>query len=115
MAKRDSNFNPIGSSRGVRREGGGTADFMSCSPQTLQRAIALAASTGGALRFGYSRDGGAYAIGIYGDGDPYTEFVRPHEDLDAFIEKVCDLYESIADDRASAQGAKKGAKSSEAG
>lgn len=50
---------------------------------------------GGALRFGYSRDGGAYAVGIYGDGEPYTEFVRPGEDMDSFLEEVCELFANM--------------------
>jgi len=98
VAKRDSNFNPIGKSRGLRRKGSGTADWGNAKPDTLQRAIAVAAGTGGAIRFGYSRDGGAYAVGIYGDGEPYTEFVRPDEDIDVFLEDVISLYESLADD-----------------
>lgn len=103
MVKRDSNYNPIGKSRGVRRESSESADWASAETATLRRAIETAASTGGALRFGYSRDGGAYAIGIYGDGDPYTEFVRPAEDINVFLEEVIQLFESIADDKATAK------------
>lgn len=100
MAKRDSNFNPIGKSRGLRRGQGGVADWEQADGDTLKRCIATVASTGGALRFGYSRDGGAYAIGIYGDGEPYTEFVRPSDDIDVILTDIKDLFESIADDGA---------------
>lgn len=54
---------------------------MLVDPADLQYAITAVAQKGGALRFGYTRDGGAYAIGIYGDGDPYTEYVSPQEDM----------------------------------
>lgn len=107
MVKRDSNFNPLNSSRGIKRRNGGTADWESADALTLQKAIATAARTGGALRFGYSRDGGAYAVGIYGDGEPYTEFVKPSEDVTAFLVEVIELFEAIADDQAKAAGAKK--------
>jgi len=98
VAKRDSNFNPVGKSRGVRRGNGETADWQQVPADVLVRAIAAAANTGGALRFGYSRDGGAYAIGIYGDGDPYTDFVKPSENLGEYLEDVISLFEDIKDD-----------------
>jgi len=110
MVKRDSNFNPTSGSRGVHRNNTGVADWEQCDGQCLKRAISTAALTGGALRFGYSRDGGAYAIGIYGDGEPYTEFVRPSEDIDDFLNKISELFESINDDgdrKGLAAGAKK--------
>jgi hypothetical protein len=95
MAKKDSNFNPIGRTRGLRSRNGGIADWQSANSNTLIRAIATAAVVGGALRCGYSRDGGAYAIGIYGDGEPYTVFVKPGEDIDIILEDIIDLFESI--------------------
>lgn len=101
MAKRDSNFNPLGKSRGIRKSAGGSADWSNADAVGLRNAIAQAAKTGGALRFGYSRDGGAYAIGIYGDGEPYTEFVRPSEDIDTFLEEVISLFEEIQVEQAS--------------
>ena len=101
MVKRDSNFNPLRKSRGVDRGRGETADWATATGATVIRAITSAANTGGAIRFGYSRDGGAYAVGIYGDGEPYTEFVKPSEDIDDFLEKVIVLFNDIADDKAS--------------
>jgi len=107
MVKRDSNFNPLGSSRGVRRQSGQEADWASVSGTVIISAIAAAAITGGALRFGYSRDGGAYAIGIYGDGEPYTEFVRPSEDVEQFLKDVEQLFVSLADAAAASAKGKK--------
>lgn len=41
---------------------------------------------GGAVRLGATRDGGAWAIGVYGDGStPYTEYVRPEEDINKYF------------------------------
>lgn len=107
MAKRDSNMNPIGKSRGIRRMPGNVADWESVNGDILKKAIAKAASVGGALRFGYSRDGGAFAVGVYGDGQPYTEFCKPDEDMDGFLQDVIELFESIGDDRATAQNGSK--------
>jgi hypothetical protein len=43
-------------------------------------------SAGGAIRFGHTRDHGAWAIGVYGDGSkPYTEYVRGSEDINRYL------------------------------
>jgi len=95
-------------SRGVRRDKSGTiADYGSCDANKLLHAIETAARCGGALRFGYTSDGGAYAIGIYGDGDPYTEYVKPSEDLNLFLDDVITLFEEIQDDRSMSKVSRK--------
>lgn len=98
MAKKDSNGNPLGKSRGLGKRGASTADFASWDAEKLKRAIVTAASTGGAIRFGYTSDGGAYALGIYGDGAPYTHYVKPDDESGDILDDICDLFESIRDD-----------------
>lgn len=83
------------------------ADWSKADRATLQAAISAAAATGGALRFGYSRDGGAYAIGVYGDGEPYTDFVSGVDDIDDTLADYIDLFNDIADDKATGQNGKK--------
>jgi len=95
MARKDSNGNPIGGTRRLRRNSAGTADWAVCDAETLRSACAAAAFVGGALRLGYSRDGGAYAVGIYGDGEPYTEFIKPSEDIDSFLKDVIEMFDDI--------------------
>lgn len=55
-------------------------------------AIGLFCSTlaehGFAVRIGKSRDGGSYAIGIYGDGDPYTEYARPSDNILELMDEI---------------------------
>jgi hypothetical protein len=106
MAKKDSNGNPIGKSRGIRRLAGEVVDWESIDGQKLIRAIAAAAAFGGAIRCGYSRDGGVYSIGIYGDGDPYTEYCRTAEELDIILVKVEELFQTLMDERAAEKTAK---------
>jgi hypothetical protein len=43
---------------------------------------------GGAVRFGRTRDGSSYAVGIYGDGEPYTEY---HAGLEGAMEWLVGL------------------------
>jgi len=59
------------------------ADWGTVTPEVIHTLVASVTAIGGAVRFGYSRDGGAYSIGILGDGEPYTEYFRPNDDIDA--------------------------------
>lgn len=72
-----------------RRHGNETpADWGGASPELLASVVESVTKNGGAIRFGYSRDGGAYAIGIYGDGDPFTEYLGSTEDVDVWLESI---------------------------
>jgi hypothetical protein len=48
---------------------------------------------GGALRLGYTRDGGAYAVGVYGDGTPFTEYIPPSDDIEVYLKGIIEDYE----------------------
>ena len=62
-----------------------TADWSGVNGSILLNAIATISARGGALRFGYTRDGGAYALGIYLDGEHETVYLRPDEDIDHYL------------------------------
>jgi len=64
------------------------ADWKEASPEKIAKAIVSVTQHGFAIRFGYTKDGGAFAVGILGDGDPFTEFIRPSEDVDLFLESL---------------------------
>lgn len=64
------------------------ADWGMLDAELLRESISAVTLRGGALRFGYTRDGGAYALGIYGLGEPYTEYIRPSEDVEGFLQEV---------------------------
>lgn len=72
---------------------GSPADWGSVDGALLSRAVAAVAKRGGALRLGYTRDGGAYAVGIYGDGEPFTEYVPPSDDMDLYLKGMIEDYE----------------------
>ena len=63
----------------------GIADWASASPSLLQRAVTAVARCGGALRLGYSRDGGVYSIGVYYNGESETDYVRESEGIDGYL------------------------------
>lgn len=95
MAKKDSNGNPVGKSRGLGRKRVEAVDWTGIDGQKLIRAVAAAARCGGAIRCGYSRDGGVYSIGVYGDGDPYTEYCRTAGELEEILEAIVELFDDM--------------------
>lgn len=77
--------------RKFKRDAGGPgrADWALADMAQLHETVCRVAGGGGALRLGYTADGGAYALGIYGDGpEPYTEYVRPSEDINSVLEQI---------------------------
>jgi len=64
---------------------GGGADWGAVDPRLLCELVSTVTSRGGAVRFGYSRDGGAYALGLYYGGSSKTVYCSPHDDPDAML------------------------------
>lgn len=62
-----------------RRDAGEQADFTAVDAIPMLAAIAVAGRSGGAIRLGLTRDGGAYAVGCYQADDYATEYIRPSE------------------------------------
>lgn len=46
----------------------------------------------GAIMFGYSRDGGAYSVRIYGAGDPYTSYFHSDAEITEFLIQLAEEY-----------------------
>jgi len=68
------------------------ADWASASPTIIRDVIAAVAKDGSAIRFGYSRDGGAFAIGLYEGGESYTVWCKPGEDIDAKLQDILEAF-----------------------
>lgn len=73
----------------------GVADWSSADSKTLLDLIAAVTGRGGAVRFGYTRDGGAYSLGLYYGTESTTEYCRPGEDLGAFLSKWAEFYRDL--------------------
>lgn len=69
--------------RGRRRSGSDPANFLSSDYAAVLGLMVSFADAGGAVRYGYTRDGGAYALGVYLGDDYATEYIRPNEDFTA--------------------------------
>jgi len=88
MARRNTDTD--GSRRETRRSERQQAreafDLAGIDGAVLLETLTRVTEKGGAIRLGLTRDGGALAVGVYGDGsDPYTEYVRPGEDVNAYL------------------------------
>ena len=68
------------------------ADWGSVSSELLRRAIESVTRDGGAIRLGYTRDMGAYAVGFYEGGEVIPEYIPPSVDMDVWLQGVIDDY-----------------------
>ena len=67
------------------------ANWETVPADAIRDCIVQISSIGGAVRFGYSRDGGAYSIGVYGlDTKPFTDYLRPGDDVPAYLDSLAD-------------------------
>lgn len=66
-----------------KRGSGQPIDWSSVTSDVIAGLVIAVTSQGGAVRFGLSRDGTALAVGILGDGEPYTEWFRPSDDVES--------------------------------
>jgi hypothetical protein len=67
------------------------ANWETVPADAIRDCIVQISSIGGAVRFGYSRDGGAYSIGVYGlDTKPFTDYLRPGDDVPAYLDTLAD-------------------------
>jgi hypothetical protein len=72
----------------ITLRGGAVADWQNASPDRMQLLVCRVGAEGGAVRFGYTRDGGAYSIGIYLGDKSKTYYCNEKEGID---EKLTEL------------------------
>jgi len=78
--------------RQEKRRVQGKVDVGSLPWLTLAALVAEMAETGGAVRIGLTRDGGALALGLYQGDDYATEYIRPNEDIEASLHDIADIW-----------------------
>ena len=76
----------------AKRNGGGSpqgrADYATATPAWVMAAIVAVTNAGGAIQFGYSRDGGVYTVVILLNGEIEKNYVKQSEGLDQFCEEL---------------------------
>lgn len=78
--------------RQTKRREQGKVDLAGLPWLTLVAFIAEMSETGGAVRIGLTRDGGALALGLYQGDDYATEYIRPSEDVEAALHGIADIW-----------------------
>lgn len=67
----------------------GKCDYRELDGEKLLECIQIVGQAGGAVRLGFTRDGGAFAIGVYGDGEaPYTDYITDVQTLKDYLESL---------------------------
>jgi len=71
-----------------KRAGRGVADWSNANPENVMGLVCAVAVEGGAVRLGYTRDGGAYSIGLYLGQDSKTYYCNDAEGIDDFVREL---------------------------
>jgi len=81
--------------RGRRKSAAGELDWRTFDWEGFAALTVALANSGGAIRVGATRDGGAWALGIYKGDDYATEYIKPTEDVQ---EAMLEIAEAWLDD-----------------
>jgi hypothetical protein len=73
----------------------GIADWENANAELLRKLIATAGRKHSALRFGYTRDGGAYSVGVYAGTEYFTDYIRPSEEIDLYLQELLESFEEF--------------------
>lgn len=68
------------------------ADWSSVDGRYIAAAAAALGTVGGAIRLGYTRDGGAYAIGVYLGKDSHTDYLKPGESVEDYLRALVENF-----------------------
>lgn len=71
-------------------DGQDVADWERADAEKIKRVVTAISARNGAVRFGYTRDGGAYSLGLYLGDDRETYYCRPYESIDGLLDQIGD-------------------------
>jgi hypothetical protein len=83
-------------SRRSLRHKGEHADYAAIDADILLNTIATVTSKGHAIQFGYTKEGSAFIIRLVGTGVSHNDYVRPSEDLGAYLEALSGDYSELS-------------------
>jgi len=81
LDKRDEKRERAKEARQRRAASNAKANWLEVEWDGVVLLVQAMAAEGGAVRLGLTRDGGAYALGMYLHDDYATEYIRPSEDF----------------------------------
>lgn len=74
--------------RSRRATASGEASYAAADWVSIVALVEALARESGALRLGVTRDGGAFALGVYLGDDYATEYVKPSEDFETALDEI---------------------------
>jgi len=77
----------------AKRAGHGTADWANADAALVHGLVCSVAVAGGAVRFGYTRDGGAYSIGLYLGDDSKTYYCNEQDGINEELRELIGHFE----------------------
>jgi hypothetical protein len=92
LDKADNRREKARENRSRRNSLAGSMDITNLDPLPLLALVYAFAADGGAVRIGYSRDGGSLAVGCYMGNDYSTEYVRPNELFDSACQEIAEAW-----------------------
>lgn len=97
IEKQDKARAKRGSGKGLpstSTRGGSTADWANADPTMVLELVCCVAREGGAIRYGYTRDGGAYSIGLYLGEDSKTYYCNEAEGINDQLKDLIEYFRS---------------------
>lgn len=92
LNRRDTKRAKAKEARSRRAAQSGAADYANIDWLPVVALVEALSAASGAVRLGYTRDGGSYAIGCYQGEDYATEYVRPAEDWEQAITDIAEAW-----------------------
>jgi len=77
----------------ITGRGAAVADWANADLYSVLRLVCVVAVEGGAVRYGYTRDGGAYSIGIYLGSDSKTYYCNEAEGINEKLKELIGYFE----------------------
>jgi len=71
---------------------GGAADWGGANAGLMLQLVCFVGDAGGAVRYGYTRDGGAYSIGIYLGEDSKTYYGNEADGIDELLTELVEYF-----------------------
>jgi len=90
-SSRDESKSEQRKNRRALRHAVDSIDWSAADPQRIKSAVVAVTREGCAIQFSTTKDGSTLVVRIIGDADePYNEYVRPSEDVDLYLQGLCE-------------------------
>jgi len=71
----------------------GIGDWINADASLIHRLVCVISGIGGAVRFGYTRDGGAYSIGLYLGENSKTYYCNEEQGINDELKELIEWFE----------------------